>query len=144
MFGSSAVKPKPLLMALETAQKWSCCCIGFFLFSRCCDEHLHCPYSASLGSDVRSQISCTTEYEGDQEAASHGFEKMPHSDSSSKVFQDEPDGFPRRLRLPTPAKARWLKAFHSVKQVIQSPIISRYLLFHSSPSLARDTWHNVL
>ncbi|XP_067946117.1 protein unc-13 homolog B-like [Watersipora subatra] len=75
--------------------------------------------SASLGSDVRSQISCTTEYEGDQEAASHGFEKMPHSDSSSKVFQDEPDGFPRRLRLPTPAKARWLKAFHSVKQKLQ-------------------------
>lgn len=82
--------------------------------------------SPSLGSDARSQTSCTTEYEGDmsqslqQKQTRHERQPLLGPGADEQAYYTDPDSeLYRDPRLPTPAKVRWLKAYHKVKQVIQ-------------------------
>lgn len=77
--------------------------------------------SASLGSDGRSQASCTTEYEGDVENAPLMTDYQGQGDSRTHVSTEQlaVEEY-RDPRLPSPAKVRWLKAYHKVKQIIRS------------------------
>ena len=116
---------KKCLISTKEEVDTSCCTFLCMAFTSSCYSWV--PYSrssVSLGSDARSQASCTTEYEGDLENMSAGFERM-QSNGEPQPFH-EPDDQPfetyRDPRLPTPAKVRWLKAFHKVKQFLRDRV----------------------
>lgn len=105
---------------------YACCQVIMNFFKACHSWVTFSRSSASIGSDARSQASCTTEYEGDMDHVPFNYIKPTPERSRTPSDQDRHDmsGYPsdmelRDPRLPTPAKVRWLKAYHKVKQIIR-------------------------
>lgn len=108
--------------------------------------------SASMGSDAHSQASCTTEYEGDMDHVPFDYIKPSFERSITPSEQEERNeisGFPsdmelRDPRLPTPAKVRWLKAYHKVKQIIRRVCVLHSTFLNVSLPIILSVFHQIM
>lgn len=119
------------LKYLKTIEQMTCAAVcralwaAIMNFFAKCHSWLPFSSSASLGSDARSQASCTTEYEGDVDHVPADYQKERHGERSvtpsdgHEMEMYTTDMEERDPRLPNPARVRWLKAYHRVKQIIR-------------------------